>query len=113
MEALGRAAYNKLFLHNQGLIYREVHALFPNWRTATVMEKADLLQEGAQGLLRAIRLFEPEKGVRFSTYATWHVRAHIMRALRDKTSLMRLPQSLQADMGQIKKARYRYSVENQ
>ncbi|KAL1529375.1 hypothetical protein AB1Y20_000327 [Prymnesium parvum] len=112
-ESLGRAAYNKLFLHNQGLIYHEVNKLFPEWKAATVMEKADFLQEGAQGLLRAIRLFEPSRGVRFSTYATWHVRAYIMRALRDKGSLVRLPQNVQADMLQIRKARYRYAVENQ
>ena len=113
MEALGRGAYNKLFLHNQGLIYNEVHQLFPNWRTATVMEKADLLQEGAQGLLRAIRLFDPSRAVRFSTYATWHVRSFVMRAVRDKAHLVRLPQNLQRDMSDIKKARYRYAVENQ
>ena len=95
------------------LRFRQVNNLVPEWKVATVIEKADFLQEGAQGLLRAIRLFEPERGVRFSTYATWHVLAHIMCALLDKTSLVRLPQSLQTDMGQIKKARYRYSVENQ
>lgn len=112
-ESLGRAAYNKLFLHNQRLIYFEVNKLNPGWKAATIMEKADFLQEGAQGLLRAIRLFEPSRGVRFSTYATWHVRAYIMRALRDKGSLVRLPQKLQMDMVQIRKARYRFAVENQ
>jgi len=113
VEALGRGAYNKLFLHNQGLIYNEVHQLFPNWRTATVMEKADLLQEGAQGLLRAIRLFDPNRAVRFSTYACWHIRSYILRAVRDKLHVVRLPQTLQRDMSDIRKARYRYAVENQ
>lgn len=112
-EALGRGAYNKLFVHNQGLIYYEVHRLFPNWRTATVMEKADLLQEGSQGLLRAIRLFDPARAVRFSTYACWHVRSYILRAVRDKLHVVRLPQNLQQDMVEIRKARYRYAVENQ
>lgn len=112
-EALGRGAYNKLFVHNQGLIYYEVNKLFPNWRTATVMEKADLLQEGSQGLLRAIRLFDPARAVRFSTYACWHVRSYILRAVRDKLHVVRLPQNLQLDMIEIRKARYRYAVENQ
>jgi len=112
-EALGRGAYNKLFLHNQGLIYNEVHKLFPNWRTVAVMEKADLLQEGAQGMLRAIRLFDTGRAVRFSTYATWHVRSYILRAVRDKLHVVRLPQNLQRDMSDIRKARYRYTVENQ
>lgn len=112
-QALGRAAYNKLFLHNQKLIYYEVNKVWPSWGHATVIEKADFLQEGAQGLLRAIRLFDTTRGVRFSTYATWHVRAFVLRALRDKSHIVRLPQMLQADMQMIKKGRYRYAVENQ
>jgi len=111
--ALGRAAYNKLFHHNQKLVYFEVNKMWPNWSRATVMEKADFLQEGAQGLLRAIRLFDSARGVRFSTYAAWHVRAFVLRALRDKSHIVRLPQTLQTDMMQIRKARYRYAVENQ
>ena len=67
--------------------------MWPNWQRATVMEKADFLQEGAQGLLRAIRLFDTARGVRFSTYASWHVRAFVLRALRDKSHLVRLPQT--------------------
>merc|ERR1719163_1246881 len=93
--ALGRAAYNKLFHHHQRLVYYEVNKVWPNWQRATVIEKADFLQEGAQGLLRAIRLFDTTRGVRFSTYACWHVRAFVLRALRDKSYIVRLPQSLQ------------------
>ena len=109
-ESRGRAAYNKLFLHNQGLIYHEVNKIMPNWRDASVIEKADFLQEGAQGLLRAIRLFDPARPVRFATYAAWHVRAHVLRSVRDKAHLVRLPQNLQADMHQIKRARYRCAL---
>ena len=109
--ALGRAAYNKLFHHHQRLVYYEVNKVWPNWMKATVLEKADFLQEGAQGLLRAIRLFDTGRGVRFSTYASWHVRAFVLRALRDKSHIVRLPQLLQQDMQQIRKARYRYAVE--
>lgn len=112
-QALGRAAYNKLFLHNRKVIYYEVNKVWPNWARATVVERADFLQEGAQGLLRAIRLFDASRGVRFSTYASWHVRAFVLRALRDKSHIVRLPQLLQADMQMIKKGRYRYAVENQ
>ena len=111
-ESSGRAAYNKLFLHNQGLIYSEVNKLISDWNTYSVIEKADLLQEGAQGLLRAIRLFDLNKGVRLSTYAVWHIRAYVLRSIRDKGRLVRLPQQLQQDMLQIRKARYRYAVDN-
>jgi len=111
--ALGRAAYNKLFHHHQRVVYFEVNKVWPNWQRATVIEKADFIQEGAQGLLRAIRLFDTTRGVRFSTYASWHVRAFVLRAMRDKSHIVRLPQQLQQDMGQIRKARYRYAVETQ
>ena len=114
LTAMGRAAYNKLFHHHQRLIYYEVNKVWGGkWKSASVMEKADFLQEGAQGLLRAIRLFDVTRGVRFSTYASWHVRAFVLRALRDKSHIVRLPQTLQTDMMQIRKARYRYAVENQ
>ena len=115
LTAMGRAAYNKLFHHHQRLVYYEVNKVWggPSWKSATVMEKADFLQEGAQGLLRAIRLFDTTRGVRFATYASWHVRAFVLRALRDKSHIVRLPQTLQTDMMQIRKARYRYAVENQ
>ena len=45
----------------------QVNKLLPGWQTATVTEKADFLQEGAQGLLRAIRLFDMGRSVQFST----------------------------------------------
>ena len=41
-----------------------------------------------------------------ATYAAWHVRAHVLRSVHDKAHLVRLPQNLQADMHQIKRARY-------
>jgi RNA polymerase sigma factor (sigma-70 family) len=67
----------------------------------------DLVEEGNVGLLHAARKFRPDRGTRFSTYATWWIRQAVVRALANQARTIRLPVHVELLLGQYLKHRSR------
>lgn len=82
----GRRARAKFVKSNLGL----VHSIARNLRN-TGLDYDDIAQEGMKGLLRAIDMFDPDLGYKFSTYATWWIRQAILRGIDDTSTAIRIP----------------------
>ncbi|MFI0542689.1 sigma-70 family RNA polymerase sigma factor [Streptomyces sp. WSLK1-3] len=85
-----------LVLHNQRL----VHKMVPRYLEQG-LDYEDLFQHGVLGLMRAARKFDPAKGFKFSTYATWWIRQSISRAIADEGAVIRIPVHMHEQMRKV------------
>jgi RNA polymerase primary sigma factor len=100
-----REAAECLFLHNQRLVH-SVAKKYPQ----TGMSYDDLVQHGMTGLIRAVELFDPAQGNKFSTYAMWWIRQSITRGIANEARLIRLPVHMVEKLNKVWGARARLMV---
>lgn len=105
-EAKARAV-EKLIVHNTKLAIKfVVEQLHLNGYDSSLTVE-DLLQEALIGLRTAALKFEPERGCKFSTFATWYIRAALQRTSADNGDIIRIPVHAQGEKTRVRKARKR------
>jgi RNA polymerase primary sigma factor len=92
--AAGESARERFIAANLRLVV----SIAKRYQTAS-MPLQDVIQEGNLGLMRAVEKFEPERGFKFSTYATWWIRQAITRAIADKGRTIRVPAHVSEALG--------------
>lgn len=111
---VGQEARNILCSANVGLVTSIAKRHYKNLKYAseagngsvgTILTLNDIVQEGNLGLMEAAERFDPERGYRFSTYATWWIRQRILRAISESSRVIRLPAHVHGILYKIKRAR--------
>jgi RNA polymerase primary sigma factor len=97
----GRHAKHLLVTSNLRLVV----SIARRYRVGGGVAMADLVQEGAFGLIRAVEKFDPERGIAFSTYATWWIRQAVSRSVAEQSRALRVPKHVSDEMAACVRAR--------
>lgn len=109
----GRQARSALVAANTGLVVQQANRHHLSLKRATeaggglgtILSVADMIQEGHLGLMEAAERFDPDKGFRFSTYATYWVRQRILKSISDTSRVIRLPVHVHDTLVRVRKAK--------
>ncbi|TLS43913.1 sigma-70 family RNA polymerase sigma factor [Streptomyces montanus] len=105
----GEAARRVLVRHNVRLAIDIARRYLPS---AGDLELDDLIQDGVLGLNRAAEKFDPTRGYKFSTYASWWVRQSVSRAIANTSSAVRLPVHVRDDLRRVQQYARRFEERN-
>ena len=105
----GQRARDKFIKSNLKLVVNIAKKYDGRQRKAMML--LDLIQEGNIGLARAVDMFDPSRGYRFTTYAYWWIRQAIHRAIANNDNMIRMPSSLHAKIIKIAKVQSRLTQE--
>jgi RNA polymerase primary sigma factor len=97
----GRHAKHLLVTSNLRLVV----SIARRYRVSGGVAMADLVQEGAFGLIRAVEKFDPDRGIAFSTYATWWIRQAVSRSVAEQSRALRVPKHVSDEMAACVRAR--------
>lgn len=102
---LYKDSYNKMFCSNLRLVV----SIAKKFNSQN--DFLDNINEGNIGLMKAIDMYNPDLGYRFSTYATWWIRQKIARSIHDSSRLIRYPVHISENINKLKMIRKRYVTE--
>lgn len=106
LEGEAREAAQAMLLHNLGLAHYVAQDLVNHG-----VEYEDLVHHGTFGLMRAIELFDPSMGTKFSTYAMWWVRQSMSRAIANEGRLVRIPVHVWDELRKVAAAKEHLTVD--